>query len=163
MTKPDQYILRKLHIDDVSATSSMIEKIARNYLFDDFSKEGQANFLKSVTGTGIVNNLKSNKDKYDYLVAEFNGEIVGVISLKNNSHLFNLFVDEAHHGKGLAKKLWLKCTKAQSVSTYTVFSSKFAIPVYQKLGFVITGDPVNKGGIYCIPMELSTVGSQINL
>lgn len=43
------------------------------------------------------------------LVAELDGEIVGFSSVSENNFLHNLFVNNAHHGKGLGKALLAAC------------------------------------------------------
>lgn len=130
--------------------SDLIEKVARTFLFHEFTEVGQATFLKSLTGQGIVKNINEG---FEYWVAEYNSSIIGVIAFKNTSHLYNLFIDEKHHRKGVASMLWNESTINKQVAAYTVFSSSFAVPVYEKLGFVITGEPTSMEGIYCIPME----------
>ena len=144
------YSIRKLRADDVKALSDLIENVARKFLFHEFTDSGQDNFLKSVTGQGIVKNINEG---FKYWVAEYNSSIIGVIAFKNTSHLYNLFIDEKHHRKGVASMLWNESTKNKLVANYTVFSSSYAVPVYEKFGFVKTGEPTSMEGIYCIPME----------
>jgi len=142
--------IRKIAPKDYEVVSNLIEQVSRKFLFHEFTKEGQRKYLTSVTGQGIVNNVKAG---IEYWVAEIEGKVVGVIAFKNTSHLYNLFVAEAYHHKGIAKTLWNTATKDHKVKTYTVFSSSYAIPVYEKLGFNKTNKPFDEEGIFCTPME----------
>ena len=142
-------IIRPIQESDVNDLSRLIERVAQSFLFPDFTEEGKQNFLNSVTGSGIIKNLNEG---FEYWLAENDNQIIGIIALKNKTHLYNLFIDADFHGKGIARKLWDKAIHGSNVKTYTVFSSSYAVPIYEKLGFVISGDPVNDHGIYAIPM-----------
>ena len=41
-----------------------------------------------------------------YHVAEDAGRLVGVVAVRDNKHLYHLFVAEPHQGQGLARELW---------------------------------------------------------
>lgn len=142
--------VRKIKPEDYYSVNNLIEQVSRKFIFHEFTKEGQKKYLKSVTGVGLINNLKKG---IEYWVAQLDDQVVGVIAFKNVSHLYNLFVAEAYHHKGIAKTLWNTATKDHRVKVYTVFSSSYAIPVYEKLGFQKTNKPFNEEGIFCIPME----------
>lgn len=43
---------------------------------------------------------------YRYHVAEMDAKLVGVIGIRDNVHLYHLFVAERYQRQGLAKKLW---------------------------------------------------------
>ena len=96
---------------------------------------------------------------FRYHVAEFNNQVVGVIGIKNNNHLYHLFVSEAHHKKGIGRLLWAvardACIAAGNSETFIVNSSRYAQDFYKKLGFVAQSEPQERNGVVSIPMRFS--------
>jgi len=142
-------LIRPITLNDFDEVSALIREVADKYLYNEFTEEGKHNFLKSVTGEGLVNNVNNG---FEYSVALEDNEIVAVIAFKNISHLYNLFVKEDFQGRGIGRALWEEATKNKKVAKHTVFASSYAEPIYKKLGFVRSGEPSFEGGIYCIPM-----------
>lgn len=85
--------------------------------------------------------------EYFNVVAENETGILGYIAIKNGNHLYHLFVDEAHHGRGIAQGLWHYCKESLGINTCMVRSSLYAVPVYKRFGFVITGTVAYKDGV----------------
>ena len=65
-------------------------------------------------------------------------KLVGVAAIRDNQHCYHLFVAPEYHKKGIAGLLW-QYLKAEAVATgtvsFTVNSSIYAVPVYEKFGF----------------------------
>ena len=85
-------------------------------------------------------------------------ELVGVVALRDNSHLYHLFVAQAHQGKGLGRSLWQSVKQAAfragNAGRFTVNSSLNAIPAYERFGFIPSGPKVEKHGVAFVPMQL---------
>jgi len=92
-------------------------------------------------------------ERYHYLAGWLDGQLAGVVALRDGTHLFHLFVARALQGQGLARELW-EAVQADGVS-YTVNSSLYAVPLYEKLGFVATSAQVEADGIAYLPMQLT--------
>lgn len=87
------------------------------------------------------------------LVSEVNGEIQGVIELKEGRHVAMLFVDPEFQNRGVGGKL-LAAVKAYSrVKTITVSASLNSVPAYLQFGFVCVGKPAEQSGLKYQPME----------
>ena len=75
----------------------------------------------------------------------------------NGSHLFHLFVERAHQGQGIARRLWERALAElcapNSDGGFTVNSSLRAVPVYQAFGFVAAGSIQSMHGISFLPMR----------
>lgn len=82
--------------------------------------------------------------------------LVGIIATRNaGQHLALFFVRGAYHRKGIGRVLWNTVLAESTASVITVHSSHYAAPIYEKLGFVQTGEVKNEDGISYIPMEYS--------
>lgn len=98
--------------------------------------------------------------QFAYWVAEAQGEIVGVVAMRDMTHLFNLFIDARWQGCGLGRRLW-ETAKAHAIAlggpaAFTVNASPNAAPIYRRWGFADTAPLVERGGIAFIPMQLAS-------
>lgn len=83
-----------------------------------------------------------------------NKEIVGIIATRNEgSHVALFFVKGMYQGKGIGRMLWNAVLEENIINTVTVHSSLFAVPIYEKLGFISTDNIQEDGGIQHTPME----------
>lgn len=95
--------------------------------------------------------------EYD-VIKDQTGAIIAVIGLKENTHLYHLFVARPHQGGGLATKLW-QHAKTRSIARgntvgFTVNSALNAQGIYRRFGFSPSQGIRNRGGILDIPMRL---------
>ena len=97
------------------------------------------------------------------LVAELDGEVVGVVRLRAEGEtlqLFALFVDEAHRRRGVARALVAAaCERAPARIALHTIAETGNVPIFARLGFVtvpeqaaddVTGD----GQLTDVAMEL---------
>ncbi len=96
---------------------------------------------------------------YKYHVAEMDNRLVGVVAVKNNRHLYHLFVAEQYQRQGIAKKLWQSamevCLGKGNTGEFTVNSSEYALGVYEQFGFVAQSGPEINSGVVYFPMKLN--------
>jgi ribosomal protein S18 acetylase RimI-like enzyme len=74
---------------------------------------------------------------YKHFGYVIDNSIVGYISIKDNKHLYHLFVDEKYQKQGIAKKLWEFVKENIEFETMTTNASLSAINVYESFGFEI--------------------------
>ena len=91
--------------------------------------------------------------------------IAGVIAVKENRHISLLFVRREDQRKGIARRLLgmaiEACRAAEpKLEAVTVNSSRYAVGVYERLGFQSTGPEQEKNGIRFTPMRMA-IGPQI--
>lgn len=136
---------------DVKAIIRIVSSLSGYYLKD---KSGTLPewFAKTLHEHEFERRLIS--DEYSNFVYEVNGTIAGYISLKGLSHLFHLFVLSEYQGNGVARALWEHAKLVSGSQIYTLRSSLFAVPMYKKFGFHVSGDVQEKEGICYQPMEL---------
>lgn len=149
-------IFRAAADSDAEAISELILSFRHQYLVDP-SGVGAEEFLASVSAEAERGYISSAQ--YFYLVAEAEGAVVGVMALRDRTHVFRLFVSSAWQGRGVARELWHRTREAvvppgESLA-FTVNSSVQAVPVYTRFGFEQTSPPIQMHGITFVPMRLA--------
>lgn len=115
-----------------------LSKISTSLLKYIFEEKNYDWFKKFFTVEEFIQRIKSEKFKhYAYVV---DNKIVGYIAIKNQNHLYHLFVDENYHGKGIAKSLWQFINENLEFDSMSTNASLFAIDVYESFGFVKEGE-----------------------
>jgi len=147
--------------DDIENISKLLCDLSERFITGDFSSEGKQTLLETLTPGGIEKSMQSG---FRYHVAEEEGQLVGVIGMKENSHLYHLFVAESFQRRGIARKLWQiamkECLERGNPGEFTVNSSRHAQGAYEKFGFVAVSGPMEKGGVIFFPMKLIVTRQQ---
>lgn len=145
--------IRDATIDDAAAISGLIRPLAEKFIAQEYSAVGARNLLASMTPEEIAARIA---DGFRYSVAEMDGVIAGAIAIRNNSHLYHLFVAESAQGRGVARALWEaareETLRRGNPGRITVNSSRFAIPVYERFGFVADGPVQTLNEVVYYPM-----------
>lgn len=110
---------------------------------------GAQPFFDSLTPDVIAN--YEDTPQFDYRTAWHGVDLVGVIALRHNHHLFHLFVAPDWQGRGLGRALW-DAIQVPSSERYTVNASRNAVGFYMRLGFVATGPEQQGRGVAWTPM-----------
>ena len=148
----------KAVITDALPLSQLINSLSHYYLDDP---KAQLPDWLSDTLTEAVFAARIADPSYINLVCKFKDEVSGAdaiqgyISIKDQSHIYHLFVAEDYQGKGVAKQLWNHARAFTQSESFTVRSSLYAVPVYKQFGFVEAGDVGCKDGVTFMPMKLS--------
>lgn len=147
--------LREGEADDASAISALILSL-QPYLTIAPDGAGAEEFLVTLQPDIIRRNLQA--ENYTYHLA-LDGEVLaGVAAVRDNTHLFSLYVASPWHGQGVGKRLWQVARDAAlargNPGSFTVNSSDFAQDLYRHLGFVPTGPMLEMHGLRFIPMRL---------
>ncbi len=148
--------IRQADHRDSAAISALARSLSEKYVTPGMPESAATAFLGSMMPEGIDNNLRNG---YRYHVAVVNGRIVGTIGINGNSHVYHLFVSEEFHRRGIARRLWdvakNACMAAGNNEGFTVNSSTYAQPVYERLGFVAQSGPQERDGVISIPMKMN--------
>ena len=148
---------RIAEVGDAERIAALIRELAAKFILCDFSAEGKSRFLSDHTSMAVVDRIRT---RFRYRIAESDGELVAVIGVRDWAHLSHLFVAEAFQGQGLGRALWeqakAECLERGNPGTFTVNSSKKAVPVYETFGFVATASVQVIGGVQFVPMRLET-------
>ena len=142
---------------DAEEISALIIELSEPFYVSP-SRTGAEPFLASVSAEAQRSYLSASN--FSYYVARSQGRIAGVIALRDNSHLFHLFVAKSCQGMRLSSQLWSlvksKARQAGNPGEFTVNSSLNAVAVYEKFGFVPRGETQKMHGIAFQPMHLKS-------
>ena len=159
MTIPTELVLRPALVADAPAMVALIDDLMP-FLTLHPDGAGAEKFIAACRLPAIENYL--SQEKYQYQLAHLDGQLAGVVAMRDNTHLFHLFVPRALHRRGIALRLWQAARDASlasgEVTAFTVNSSVYALPFYERLGFVATQSRVEADGIAYVPMRLRLAG-----
>jgi GNAT superfamily N-acetyltransferase len=137
---------------DVEVMSRLAQALVTEYISPDLSPTAAVMLYRSMGADAIAQAMATT---VRYHVATIAADIVGLIGIQNHRHVYHLFVAATHHRQGIARALW-QTAVAQGLAAgnsgeFTVNSSRYAQPVYEKLGFVQSGAAPSHG-IVSVPM-----------
>lgn len=147
--------IRLLNEEDIPAVSRLMWSLSEEFVVADSPAEAAAAFRRENDEEGVRGFLRSGMV---YRVAEVDGKIAGFIVMRDNQHVFHMFVDKAYHRRGIARALWdaarAAAMAAGNPGLFTVNASNYALPVYTAFGFRPTAGTQHKNGIHFNPMQL---------
>ena len=115
---------------------------------DSYSEQGIETFCN------FVNNKKITKSFKVYGAFEDN-VLKGIIATdRRKRHISLFFVDKDSQGKGIGKELINIVVNNNENSYITVNSSRYGVPIYEKLGFIKIEDEKEQDGLKFTPMKL---------
>lgn len=147
--------ISKATVIDAKAISELITPLVIKFILPTCSGDGVKILLNSMSIRSITGYIESG---YCYFKAVEQDELIAVIGVRDNSHLYHLFVNENHQGKGIASTLWnvakKECLSQGNTGVFTVNSAVNAAQLYRTLGFVEQSGIRERSGIKDIPMRL---------
>ena len=81
------------------------------------------------------------------------GRLVGVLCMRAPQHVGGFFVKAVQQGKGHGRRLFERMKRDYERKAFTVNSSPYAVPIYQKLGFRATDTEQTVDGLRFTPMQ----------
>ena len=148
--------IRPAQRSDATIISAFLVPLVAKFVNHEFDPPTRERFLSTFSPTAIEGYLDSG---FRYHLAESQGSLVGVVSTRDDSHLYHLFVAESTQGTGLGRRLWQIAREASLAAGYrgdfTVNSSRFAVGFYERLGFERDGPENIKDGVVSVPMRLT--------
>lgn len=140
--------------------SSLVWNVFSEFEAPDYKQEGIEKFKRFILPEQIKDN--SDAGKLRVICCKNNSEIIGVIAIRDNSHISLLFVQKEYHRQGIASKLFKiateKCCKTNpELKNITVNSSPYAVMIYEKMGFERTDTEQEINGIRFIPMNFNNL------
>jgi GNAT superfamily N-acetyltransferase len=152
-----QFEVCKANPADAEDISQLISGLSRFFTVHPEGLGAEA-FLQTISAASIRQLIEA--PNMAYFKAVRGGRLAGVVAMRDQSHLYHLFVAPAFQGAGLARLLWAHASShARSngnAGAFTVNSTPHAVPVYERFGFTATGPRIEKNGIAFVPMRCDT-------
>ncbi len=146
--------IRTLKNGEVVEACNLVARTFNEFIAPEFSEEGVEEFFKYANPRAFKRRLESG---YFAMVSEIDGKLAGMIEVKANDHISMLYVDKAFHRRGIARGLIKEVLPLICKSSnITVNSSRYAVPFYEKLGFIQFEDEKTIYGVIHIPMMVKT-------
>ena len=147
--------IRLANHHDADSISALILNV-KHFFTVNKNGEGAEEFLKSITPASVAAFIVA--DNFNYFVATIDDELAGVVAIRDNKHLFHLFVAPKFQRRKIAEQLWHfaknNAVELGNKNEFTVNSTLYAVPVYERFGFKIDGPRVEMHGIAFVPMKL---------
>lgn len=115
---------------------------------ESYSEQGIETFCNFIDNKEITKSFK--------VYGAFEDNVLkGVIATdKRKRHINLFFVDKSSQAKGIGKKLMSIIIDDNENSFITVNSSRYAVSIYQNLGFIKTEEEKEQDGLKFTPMKL---------
>lgn len=149
------YQIRRAYENEWDDAMDLAWRTFLKYEADIYSEEGIRNFEDFITDTTL--HRMFTMGVYQMFVALDGIKIIGMITLRNRSHISLLFVDEKYHRKGVGSALisYLQEYLLMQTATdkVTVNAAPYGVAFYHKLGFRDIGPEEVRDGIRYTPMK----------
>lgn len=157
MIKPVRLTVRPAHRNEWDDAMALAWRVFMQFEARDYSPEGIESFQDFITDSILYRMFLMGQ--YQLFAAYDNERMIGMISLRNETHISLLFVDAKYHRRGIGRQL------IQYVSNYvlreeghdfvTVNAAPYAVEFYHRVGFVDTDVKQLNDGIWYTPMMKS--------
>ena len=127
--------IRPATTDDARAISALISSVAHYFTLHP-QGEGAEDFLKTIRPSSIAGYIAA--ENFMYFAGFVADELAGVVAIRDQKHLFHLFVAPKFQRQGIAGRLWAfakdSAIRAGNTQDFTVNSTLYAVPFYERLG-----------------------------
>lgn len=146
--------VKQIRLGEEIEVCNLVAKSFNEFIAPEFSDEGIEEFFKYSNPREFK---KRSESGYFSMVAKSQDKLAGMIEVKGDSHISMLYVDRAFHRKGIAKILVKQALERISSEKglsgdITVNSSRYAVPFYERLGFLQFEEEKSIYGVIHIPM-----------
>ncbi len=149
------YQIRNAYRDEWEEAMSLAWRTFLRFEADVYSPEGVKNFENFITDSTLYRMFVVGS--YQLFVALDGKKIVGMLTLRDGTHISLLFVDEQYHRKGIGRALMQYLSNylltEMQASRVTVKSSPYGVEFYHRLGFQDLRPQEKRDGIIYTPME----------
>ncbi len=151
--------VKQISLGEEIEVCNLVAKSFNEFIAPEFSEEGMEEFFKYSNPREFK---KRSESGYFSMVAKSQDKLAGMIEVKGNRHISMLYVDRAFHRKGVAKILVKQALEQISSEKglsgdITVNSSRYAVPFYERLGFLQFEEEKSIYGVIHIPMIVAYI------
>ncbi|WP_432473522.1 GNAT family N-acetyltransferase [Amphritea sp. HPY] len=143
--------IRKIEPTDLARVNSICINAFMGTVASTLTEEGIETFQNIASVDGFTDRMEADNEMLAY---EDNGEVVGIIELKEGRHIAMLFVSPSSQNKGVGRSLISAILPHARSNLLTVSASLTSIPAYLNYGFKCTGEVGESAGLKYQPMEM---------
>ena len=141
---------------DAHAVSVLVRRVTRRWVLPDQSREAG---LALLSRQDTADQRACMAEGHRFHLAWIGDALVGVATMRDDSHLTQFFVGTRYQGRGIARRLWrhamADAVRRAGTRRFTLNASRCAVPAYRQLGFVATGpERFSPNGVLTTPMVL---------
>jgi GNAT superfamily N-acetyltransferase len=150
-----KYSVRPAYREEWDDAMALAWRTFMRFEAKDYTLEGIESFQNFITDSILHRMFLLGE--YQLFVAYAQCGVVGLITLRSQTHISLLFVEERYHRRGIGSALlryvcdYVKYEEGHDL--ITVNAAPYATEFYHKFGFVDTGELTWNDGIYYTPME----------
>lgn len=145
-------MVKEFSKDMAVEVEALIRDSFNTYVGNDYTEQGRTVFFSFAN----TNELIKRHDKGNIiLVYQKDKQIQGMIEARDHNHICLFFIHPDFQGQGIGRQLYKQLLSyiKDKTSYIEVNSSVFALPVYEKLGFVVVDELQEVDGIQFVPMK----------
>lgn len=121
---------------DASAIGVLARRVVRRWVLPQQPPKAADLILAGLAAKAIRRKIDAGQRFY---LAYVDGVVAGVAAIREDSHLFQLFVGTRYQGRGIARRLWQRLlrdsVRRADTRYFTLNAALDAVPVYLRLGF----------------------------
>lgn len=149
-----ELLFRPMRTGEEEAVARLAARVFSEAVAPDYVEEGVREFLRYASADRIRERLQAD---HFVLVAEEQGDVVGLIEMRHAEHVAMLFV--ARPGRGVGRELLrqaiARCRQtAPELARVTVHAAPGAVEIYRRFGFRALESERIENGIRFVPMAL---------
>jgi len=141
-------------VNDAEAISDFVSALAKHHIAQTLDDDGIDALLVSMSTTVTYDRICG---EYRFILAEVEGKLIGVATIRNPSHLYYLFVGTDYQRQGIGRQLFGHAKeyvyRTTGSNLMTVNSSLNSTEAYRHFGFTKVGDTETIGGVRFQPMR----------
>jgi predicted GNAT family N-acyltransferase len=141
---------------EVDSLYDLIVRVFHEHVAPVYSDKGINMFLSMVSPAAL---LEANEGESSFvIVARQNNYPIGMLAVREESHVALIFVESQYQGKGIGKGLIDEAIKIcqnrnPGLKSITVSSSPNSKTFYERIGFRAQSDEVDEDGMRYTPMQ----------
>ncbi|RAO77341.1 GNAT family N-acetyltransferase [Dyella jiangningensis] len=121
---------------DAPAIGVLARRVVRRWILPEQPAEAAGPLLAGMSARAIRRKMA---DGQRFHLAFVGDVLAGVVAIREDSHVFQLFVGTRYQGRGIARKLWRRVltdsVRRAGTRYFTLNAAIGAVPVYLRLGF----------------------------
>lgn len=146
--------MRLARIDDAPAVARLARRVLRRWIVPEQPPVAVVALEEALRASVIRQKIEAGQR---FHLAFVDNALAGVAAVRNDSHVFQLFVGTRYQGQGVARKLWDRlrrdCVRRAGTRAFTLNAAPGAVAVYLHMGFVIDHNPARvRSKVISVPM-----------